>query len=54
MRVIIREYPRDLPYLTLYPIADVHWGAAECMERELGISQRIERPIRSGLRPEIY
>lgn len=34
MRVIIREYPRDLPYLTLYPIADVHWGAAECMERE--------------------
>ncbi len=34
MRVIIREYPRDLPYLTLYPIADVHWGAAECMETE--------------------
>jgi len=34
LRVIIREYPRDLPYLTLYPIADVHWGAAECMEDE--------------------
>jgi predicted phosphodiesterase len=34
LRVIIREYPRDLPYLTLYPIADVHLGAAECMEDE--------------------
>lgn len=23
-----------MPYLTLYPISDVHWGAAECMEKE--------------------
>ena len=34
MRVITRVYPRETEYLTLYPIADVHWGAAECMERE--------------------
>ena len=23
-----------MEYLTLYPIADVHWGAAECLEKE--------------------
>jgi predicted phosphodiesterase len=23
-----------MEYLTLYPISDVHWGSAECMERE--------------------
>ena len=34
MRVITRVYPRETEYLTLYPIADVHWGAQECMERE--------------------
>lgn len=34
MKVIIRQYPHETEYLTLYPIADVHWGAAECMERE--------------------
>lgn len=34
MKVIIKEYPRDTKSLTLYPIADVHYGAAECMERE--------------------
>lgn len=34
LKVIARQYARDLPYLTLYPISDVHWGAAECMERE--------------------
>jgi predicted phosphodiesterase len=34
LKVIIRQYPRETEYLTLYPIADVHWGAAECMERE--------------------
>ncbi|SHI24355.1 Calcineurin-like phosphoesterase [Sporobacter termitidis DSM 10068] len=34
MKVIVREYPRDMDYLTLYPIADVHYGAAECMEKE--------------------
>lgn len=34
MKVIIKEYPKDVPFLTLYPIADVHWGAAECMEQE--------------------
>jgi predicted phosphodiesterase len=34
LRVIVKEYPRDMQCLTLYPIADVHWGAAECMERE--------------------
>lgn len=34
MRVITRVYSRGTEYLTLYPIADVHWGAAECMERE--------------------
>lgn len=35
MRVITRTYPRETEYITLYPISDVHWGAAECMEREL-------------------
>jgi predicted phosphodiesterase len=34
MKVITKEYPRDTQHLTLYPISDVHWGAAECMERE--------------------
>lgn len=34
LKVITRQYPRETEYLTLYPIADVHWGAAECMERE--------------------
>lgn len=34
MKVIVKEYPIGMPYLTLYPIADVHYGAAECMERE--------------------
>jgi predicted phosphodiesterase len=34
LKVIIRQYPHETEYLTLYPIADVHWGAAECMERE--------------------
>lgn len=34
MKVIVKEYPKDMPFLTLYPIADVHWGAAECMETE--------------------
>lgn len=34
MRVITRTYPRETEYLTLYPISDVHWGAAECMEAE--------------------
>lgn len=33
-KVIVKEYPRDMQYLTLYPISDVHWGAAECMECE--------------------
>lgn len=34
MRVITKTYPKDTEYITLYPISDVHWGAAECMERE--------------------
>lgn len=34
LRVITKEYPRDMPYLTLYPISDVHYGAAECMEEK--------------------
>lgn len=34
IKVITKEYPRDMDYLTLYPIGDVHWGAAECMEKE--------------------
>jgi predicted phosphodiesterase len=34
LKVIIRQYPRETEYLTLYPVSDVHWGAAECMERE--------------------
>lgn len=34
MKVITKEYPRDMEYLTLYPISDVHYGAAECMESE--------------------
>jgi predicted phosphodiesterase len=34
LKVITKEYPRDMQYLTLYPIADVHYGAGECMESE--------------------
>jgi len=34
LKVIVKEYSRDMPYLTLYPISDVHLGAAECMEKE--------------------
>lgn len=34
MRVITRTYPQDTEYITLYPIGDVHWGVAECMESE--------------------
>ena len=34
MRVITKAYPRETEHLTLYPISDVHLGAAECMERE--------------------
>ena len=34
MKVITKKYPRSMKHLTLYPISDVHWGAAECMERE--------------------
>lgn len=34
LKVITRSYPPETEYLTLYPIADVHWGGAECMERE--------------------
>lgn len=34
MKVITREYSKDMEYLMLYPISDVHWGAAECLERE--------------------
>lgn len=34
MRVITKTFPREAEYITLYPVADVHWGAAECMERE--------------------
>ena len=32
IKVFVKEYPRDKPYLTLYPIGDVHWGSKECME----------------------
>lgn len=32
MRVICRQYPAEWEHLTVYPIADVHWGAKECME----------------------
>lgn len=34
LKVIVKSYPKETKYLTLYPIADVHWGAVECMERE--------------------
>lgn len=34
MKVILKEFPRDTDHITLYPISDVHWGAAECMEKE--------------------
>ena len=34
MRVITSKFPCDMGYLKLYPMADVHYGAAECMERE--------------------
>ena len=32
MQVIVKSFPQDTEYLRLYPIADVHYGAAECME----------------------
>jgi len=28
----VKEYSADTKYITLYPIADVHFGAVECME----------------------
>jgi len=34
LKVIVKTYPRETEYITLYPIADVHWGAEECMEKE--------------------
>lgn len=34
MKVITKEYPRDMEFLTIYPIADVHYGAAECLESD--------------------
>lgn len=34
LRVVAKTFPREMEYLTLYPISDVHWGSAECMERE--------------------
>lgn len=34
LTVITKEYPKDLDYITLYPISDVHYGAKECMEKE--------------------
>lgn len=43
MRVITKTYPRYTEYITIYPISDVHWGAAECMEREfLAYLQKIQ------------
>ena len=44
MRVVTKVYPTDMEYLTLYPIGDVHYGAAECMERDFGdYLKRIEQ-----------
>jgi len=34
LKVITKTFPKDLDYLTLYPIGDVHFGAQECMEKE--------------------
>lgn len=34
MKVIVRKYGDDVKALTLYPIADVHLGSKECMEKE--------------------
>jgi UDP-2,3-diacylglucosamine pyrophosphatase LpxH len=34
MKVIVRQYPADMKHITLCPIADLHMGAKECMERE--------------------
>lgn len=34
MKVIVKRYQEDMKTLTLYPISDVHLGAAECMEKE--------------------
>lgn len=34
LKVIARTYPKEWDYLTLYPIADIHLGAAECREKE--------------------
>ncbi len=34
MRVILKTFPKGWEHVTLYPVSDVHWGAAECMEKE--------------------
>lgn len=34
MKVIVKSYPEDTPYITLYPISDVHIGDPFCMEKE--------------------
>lgn len=34
IKVIVKKLPEGMPYATLYPISDVHWGSAECMEKE--------------------
>lgn len=31
--MIVKQFPKR-PDITIYPIADVHWGAPECMEQE--------------------
>jgi DNA polymerase II small subunit/DNA polymerase delta subunit B len=34
LRVITKQYGTEQTHITLYPIADVHLGSAECLERE--------------------
>lgn len=34
MKVVTHKYPDTVQKMTVYPIADVHFGLAECMEKE--------------------
>lgn len=50
MRVIVKTYPADMEYLTLYPIGDVHYGARECREKQFtDYIQRIKADDRAAV-----
>ncbi len=50
MRVITASFPKEWDHMTLYPIADVHYGARECMEREFQVYlQKIQADPLAGV-----